>query len=65
MNLPICFFLKYDVYQIYPVCMNFFVRKYSNFLLSTFTISYLVCFYVIEAIIKYEKALFFKGAGYS
>ena len=32
--------------------MNLFVWKYFDFLLSIFTI---ICFYVIETIIKYDK----------
>ena len=42
--------------------MNFFVRKRFNFLLSSFVIVYLICFYdVNETNVNYEKLCFSKG----
>ena len=50
-------------YEFFPVFINFFVRKYVNFLLSIFTIAHLLCvFYdIIYIIIKYEKMYFEDG----
>ena len=45
--------------------MKFFVRNYFHFLLSVFTIVYLVRFYdVIETIITYEEKCFLRGEGF-
>ena len=47
-------------YQIWPVFLNFFVRK---FLLLVFTIVYLYVFYVIETI-KHKKRFYsLRGKG--
>ena len=48
-------------YQIQPAFMNFFVRKYFNFLLPIFTIAYLVCFLMLLTQLSNMKNFIFKG----
>ena len=48
-------------YQIQPAFINFFVRKYFNFLLPIFTIAYLVCFLMLLTQLSDMKNFIFKG----